>query len=67
MPHVIWFECLRILTQKNVQFVYLGGKVGGNVLKCLGILKYQKIAIPYSFCDIKANCDPFEFLFIKYT
>jgi hypothetical protein len=31
MPHVIWFECLKILTKKNVQFAYLGGKVGGSV------------------------------------
>jgi hypothetical protein len=67
MPYVICFECLKILTQKIVQFVYLGGKVGGNVLKCFGILNYQKIAIIYSFCDIKANCDPLEFLSIKYT
>jgi hypothetical protein len=27
----------------------MGGKVGGNVLKCCGILKYQKTAIPLSF------------------
>jgi len=32
-----------------MQFVCIGGKVGGNVLKCCDILKYQKIAIPFSF------------------
>jgi hypothetical protein len=31
MPYVIWFECLKILTQKVMQFVSLSGKVNGNV------------------------------------
>ncbi len=30
-PHVTWFECLKILTHKESQFVWLGEKVGGNV------------------------------------
>jgi hypothetical protein len=41
---------------KIVQFVCLNGKVGGNVLKCFDIPKYWKTTIPYSFCDIEANC-----------
>ncbi len=32
-----------------MQFVWIGGKVGGNVLKCCGIFKYQKTTIPLSF------------------
>jgi hypothetical protein len=32
-----------------MQSVSIGGKVGGNVFKCCGILKYWKIAIPLSF------------------
>jgi hypothetical protein len=37
-PHVIWLECLKILTQKIVQFVCLGGKVDENVKICFDIL-----------------------------
>jgi hypothetical protein len=32
-----------------MKFVCIGGKVGGNVLKCCGILKYWMTAIPFSF------------------
>jgi hypothetical protein len=34
---------LNVLTSRHIdimQFVCIGGKVGGNVLKCCGILKY---------------------------
>jgi hypothetical protein len=31
------------------QFVCIGGKVNGNVLKCCSILKYRKTTIPLSF------------------
>jgi hypothetical protein len=52
---------LNVLTSWYIdimQFVCIGGKVGGNVLKCCGILIYQKITIPYNFWDIQANHDP---------
>ncbi len=42
-----------------MQFVCLDGKVGGNVLKWFDIPKYWKTTIPFSFCDIEANCDLF--------
>jgi hypothetical protein len=45
----MWFEWLRAWHIEIMQFVCIGGKVGGNVLKCCGILKYQKTSIPLSF------------------
>jgi hypothetical protein len=30
---------------ESMQFICIGGRVGGNVLKCYGILKYQKTEI----------------------
>jgi hypothetical protein len=41
-----------------MKFVCIGGKVSGNVLKCCGILKYQKTQFLYHFLNIRANSDP---------
>jgi hypothetical protein len=37
------------LDTEIMKFVCIDGRVGGNVLKCCGILKYQKTTIPLSF------------------
>ncbi len=32
LSQVMWFECFEILTHKILQFICIGGRVGGNVL-----------------------------------
>jgi hypothetical protein len=41
-----------------VQFVQLGGKVGGMFKNIFVFLNIKKIVIPYTFYVIQANYDP---------
>jgi hypothetical protein len=54
MPHLIWFKCLKILTNmKIVQFKCLSGKVNGFLKKCLAFLNTKTLQYLIIFVILK--------------